>query len=96
MNLIQVKLNFSFVKTNLADVTFELIIMNLKHVTLGSEFDSNEYQFVHFEIDIATCETQIVTFAVQFVNVENQFAIFWYDIVVFLSSMFVQPFTRVF
>ena len=41
-----------------------------------NEFDGKEDQIVHFEFDIATCETQTVTFAVQFANVENQFALF--------------------
>ena len=41
-----------------------------------NENDSNEDQMVHFEIDIATCETQFVTIVVQFANVENQFALF--------------------
>ena len=33
-----------------------------------------------FEIDIATCETHIVTFTIQIANIENQFVIFYYDI----------------
>ena len=42
-------------------------------ITSENAFDSNEDQSVHFEFVIGTCETQIVTFAVKFANVENQF-----------------------
>ena len=43
---------------------------------MEKEFDSNEDLIVHFEIYIATSGTQIVTFAAQFANVENQIALF--------------------
>ena len=45
-------------------------------VALENELDSIGDQNVHFEIDIATCETQFVTIVVQFANVENQFVNF--------------------
>ena len=45
-------------------------------MTLENEFDYNKDPFIHLEFDYATCESQTVTFAVNFANSEIHFALF--------------------